>query len=161
MADRDLKKVTAMRRGLVCLPITFTFADANGTVQLAPNTIDGVSVEPLEEGTGLQVINLDERWNDFVGVDVAIMDGSYSASCVPYVIVKEFQIGTGSSAGHSNANVNKDNYIILTWVKAIHSGNPPVGALLREDVFNSLATPQGTTMHVNLWLTMAGDTEML
>ena len=156
MADRDLKNVSAMRQGVVCLPLTYTFTNSSGEVAPAPNTIEGVTVGPLAVSSGLQFITLDERWEDFISVDIAIADSSYVANAVPFVIMDSFHVGAGDHPDAGSDGKPFGNYVGRIWVKIVHGDVNPVQTMVRSDVYNVQANPQGTTMHVNLWLTMAG-----
>ena len=159
MADRDLKKVSALRRGVVCLPLTYTFTSDQGEVVTAPNTIEGGTVGSLSATNGLQYISLDERWADLVGVDIAVADQSYVANAVPFVICDSYHMGAGDHSDAGTAGMPTGNFVGLIWVKIVHGNANPVQTMLRTDVFNDLSNPKGTTMHVNLWLTMSSDTE--
>ena len=124
MANRDFKGVQALQREVKMVSGSFLFAD-DGTSELS-NATGVTSTGTL--GSGLVTITLDDKYSQFLGVDLTYKDAAHAAAKVPVVCLSAETVNTtktvvlqftNSDDGGlcANGDVDGDTVYFCIWLK--------------------------------------------
>ena len=85
MANRDFKGVQAIQREVKMVSGSFTFHASDGTSTLS-NAVGVTSTGDL--ASGLVTLTLDDKYSQFLGVNVTYKDAAFAAAKVPTVCLR-------------------------------------------------------------------------
>ena len=125
MANRDFKGVQAIQREVKMVSGSFAFHASDGTSTLS-NAVGVTSTGDLT--SGLVTLTLDDKYSQFLGVNVTYKDAAFAAAKVPTVCLSAETVNTtktvvlqftNSDDGGlcANADVGGDTVYFMNWVK--------------------------------------------